>query len=1173
MTLAGTDTVAFTPEQHRAIEMRTGELFLDAAAGSGKTSVLVERFVEAVLRDGIDVTAILTITFTDKAAARMRDRIRARFREHGAGEEARATEGAYISTIHGLCARLLRSHALQAGIDPAFRVLDELEAGRLADGAFDGALAALAADVPGAVELIASYTAWDLRTSIGGLYAELRSRGELTPRLPQLPQSSPVDPLAARNELEDAARAVLMELGAIDEPSTRVVEAIERLERLGAVLGDEPPWPGDLDGVRLPSGNGAALTTDACVAYGEALARVRTVSEYHWAQPALELFDRLLASFGERYAHAKRAVSAVDFDDLELLCLELLRSDRALRERSRERFERVMVDELQDTNAVQLELIELLSRENLFTVGDARQSIYGFRHADVALFERLGERLQQGGRRATLRTNFRSRAEILAVVNRVFGGEPLAAGRPGEALAEPRVELLVTDKGSEWSPEGPAAPWRVAEARALAARVEELLRGGASAGDVVVLLRATTDMRAYERALEEREIPTYTVGGRGYWSHPQVIDMVSYLRVLANPRDEEALYSVLGSPLVGVSLDALVLLASAARGTGRDPWWVLRDPGDALELVPEDDRERLVAAAAWIAAEREVARLKGVEELLDRALERTGYDLLVLAMRGGERRLANVRKLMRLGREHFAEHGPDLHGFVEFVARRGRSWRPDPDQSEAPIESDALDAVRLMTIHRAKGLEFPIVCVADLGRSGRSSAAVIRVGADGRVGLRLARPGSGRKVSALAFDELGEEERARAEQEERRIFYVAMTRARERLILSGGAKVEAWGPGGSGSGGAPIGWLGPALVADVTAGEGVSEGVSYRVVREQTASPRDVHEASEVPGPTASPPDAEAPPTASPPDVDAPPTASPPDVDDPSVRYEHQDRPRPGEATAAAPRVGSLSYTSLAAYKRCAYRFYVERVLGLPPTDAADVATGAAGERSGGARGAVLSPTERGTVVHALLERIDFRRPVTPSSSAIIAAAPRPPSAAELKAIAALIERFAGTELCGRLGAATWVRREQRFGFLFEEALITGMLDVIAGEPGDRRLIVDYKTDRLDGRDLTEVVTREYGTQQLIYALAAIRSGASEVEVSHVFLDAPEQPVTVLFTRADLAALEDRLATLTCGLLRDRTFPVTDAPHRDVCHGCPAEGGLCSWPREMTRRATPDQLF
>jgi ATP-dependent exoDNAse (exonuclease V) beta subunit len=1162
MMLVGSEEMVFTQEQRHAIERRAGDLFLDAAAGSGKTSVLVERFVEAVLEDGVDVEAILTITFTEKAAAQMRDRIRDRFHELGARDAARATEGAYISTIHGFCARLLRSHALQAGLDPSFGVLDELQSGRLADRAFDHALSALAEQVPGAVELIASYGPWDLRTSIQSLHSELRSRGELRPRLAlpgelrprlALPGEAPaVDPVAARQGLMEWAPRVRAELSVVDDPSARVIEALERLGRLDAVLAADTPWPGDLDSLRLPAGNGAALTTPACIAYGEALARLRSVSEYALGRPILELFDQLLVGFSERYEQSKRAQSGLDFEDLELLSRELVRSDPQVRERYRERFERVMVDELQDTNAVQLELIDLLVHHNLFTVGDAQQSIYSFRHADVDLFNRRGERLAELGLRATLRTNFRSRPEILEVIDRVFADQfgerfiGLAPGREEEPLDEPRVELLVADKASEWSPEGPWAPWRVAEARALAARVAELLTGGAAARDVVVLLRATTDMRAYERALEERAIPTYTVGGRGYWSHPQVVDMVAYLRLLANPREEEALYSVLGSPLVGASLDALVLLASAARDAGRDPWWVLRDPGDSLDALSAEDRERVLQAAEWMSVEREVARRKGVEELLDRALEQTGYDLSMLAMPGGQRRLANVRKLMRLGREHLTEHGPDLHGFVELIRQRSRSWRPDPDASEAPIESEALDAVRLMTIHRAKGLEFEIVCVADLGRAGRSGSDVVRVGADGRVGLRLARPGSGGRVAALAFDELGEAQRARAAAEERRLFYVAMTRARERLILSGAAKVEAWG---GPVGGAPIGWLGPALVGDISAGEGVSEGVRYRVVREvEAACPRDVED---LVGPT---------------DV----------LDRPGPREGDRpgplegDRPGPLEGRpAVAPEIVSVSYSALAAYKRCAYRFYAERVLGLPPVERREPSEAA--RPSGG--GPVLSATERGTVVHALLERLDFRRPVMPSSSAIIAAAPRPPSAAELEAITGLIERFAATGLRARLGRATWVRREQRFGFLFQDALMTGTLDVIAGEPADRRLIVDYKTDRLDGTELAALVARDYAAQQLIYALAALRAGAAEVEVAHVFLEAPDQPVSAIFTRDGVPALEQALAEMTTGLLRDRSFPVTDLPHRDVCHSCPAEGGLCSWPLEMTRRGSPEQLF
>jgi ATP-dependent helicase/nuclease subunit A len=1136
------EDVTFTPEQRDAIDRREGDLFLDAAAGSGKTAVLVERFAQAVLEDGIDVSSILTITFTEKAAAEMRERIRARLHELGANEAARATDGAFISTIHGFCFRVLRANALAAGIDPAFIVLDELEAGRLADAAFERALVSLADDAPGAVELIASYGIGDLRGAIQSVHAELRSRGQRMPRLPALPESPDLE--TARRELAAAGAAAARELALVSEPSVRVAQALERLERVDQVLAIAEPWPGDLGWLRLPGGNGAALSTPVCVAYGEALARFREATEARWAERTLALLDELLARFGAEYERRKRERSGLDFEDLELMSRDLLRADPELRERYRARFRRVMVDELQDTNAVQLELIETVSDGNLFTVGDTQQSIYGFRHADVELFEQRGDRLGSAGMRATLQTNFRSRAEILKVVNRAFAelaGErfvELVAGRSDEPAGEPLVELLVADKGAEWTSEGLSAPWRVAEARALAARVQELVRGGSSPREIVVLTRASTDMRAYERALEERGIPTYVVGGRGYWSHPQVLDMVSYLRALANPRDEEAVYAVLASPLVSVSPDSLVLLGAAARDSGRDPWWVLREPQGSLDELATEDRDRLDAFIPWMAAERLAAPRIGVEQLLERVLEQTGYDLAVLAMPGGQRRLANIRKLMRLGREHEAAHGPDLRGFLELVRLRSESWRPDPDQAEAPVESEALDAVRLMTIHRAKGLEFHTVCVADLGRAPRWRSELLRVGRDGRLGLRLARPGTAGRESALAYDALGEERREAEAAEERRVFYVAMTRARERLILSGAARLDTWGaPGG---GGAPMAWLGPALVADVAESSGVIQGVRFEVVRPPEEGEEVATFSAEVVV------------------DDARPVAE--DLDRTAVSAS-LDRPGP-----ARPSVGALSYTSLAAYQRCGYRFYVERVLGVP------AAEGPAPDLGDRGAGSVLTAAERGTLVHALLERLDFRRPLVPTAATIQAAAPRAPSGAELEEIAELMKRFTATDLCRRLGRATGVRREQRFAFPLGIALITGMLDVIASEAAGGTLIVDYKTDRLDGAEPEEIVTREYQTQRLVYALAALRAGARAVDVVHVFLERPDEPVSATFVSAEAAALETTLAEAAAGVIEGR-FAVTETPHRAVCAGCPAEGGLCSWPLEMTRRERPDRLF
>ncbi len=1124
----------WTAEQEEAIDRRDGELLLDAGAGSGKTSVLVERFARSVVEDGLDVDSILTITFTEKAAAELKERIRDRLHDCGAVEAARDTESAFISTIHGFCARLLRAHALSAGLDPMFSVLDELEAQRLADSAFDAALEHLASERPGGVELIAAYSTGALRGAALFTHADLRARGQTRPALPPLPPPPDID--TARDELQDAGAELARELGALPEPSAKVVQALERLERCDQVLAAADPEPAALDRLRLPGGNGAALSTQACERYSEVLTRFRQACEHARAVPVYALLGELLADFSQRYAERKRERSGLDFEDLELLARDLLVRDAELRERYRTRFSRIMVDELQDTNRVQLELIELLSEDNLFMVGDAQQSIYAFRHAEVELFEALGQQLAARDARARLQTNFRSRPEILSVINGAFAQDvamgdrftPLQPGRCASPVGEPLVELLVADKVGDPNSDDLAAAWRVAEARLLAARVAELIEVGSSPRDFVVLTRATTDLRVYERALEDLGIPTYVIGGRGYWAHPQVVDLVAYLRALANPRQEQELYTVLACPLVGVSLDALVLLAGAARERGRDPWWVLREEPELLGPLDSHDRERLAGFTEWFGAERAVTARLGVEELIDRALAISGYDLAMLALAGGERRLANVRKLMRLGREYEAEAGRDLRGFLDLVRARAAGYGAAVRESEAPVESEALDAVRLMTIHRAKGLEFPIVCVADLGRGPWRPSELLRLGREGNVGLQLARPGGEKRRPALDYDAIGEEQRKAEEREERRLFYVAMTRACERLILSGAAKHEEW-PEVRGQ--AAITWIAPAVMA---AGVEPALAGSEKEDAPVRGPGRPVGvQAAQRPAPAFTPP-----PEAAPLGAAAPITA--------------------------APAVAHLSYSSLGEYARCGYRFYMERVLGIPP-----VSRRSRPASGGGGLGAA----ERGIIVHALFERVDFRRPVAPDAAAVRAAAAGVEvSDAEAEEIAELVARFLDSDTCARLGRARAVRREERFSFLLGGTLITGALDVLAREGDGRLLVVDYKSDRLEGEDPISLVERQYATQRLIYGLAGLRTGAEAVEVMHVFLEAVERPVIATFARGDLEAMDSQLAALAGGVER-KEFAVAPDPHRLLCEGCPAEGGLCSWPLELTRRETAGTLF
>ncbi len=1147
--------IRFTEEQLRAIERRDGSLLVRAGAGTGKTSVLVERFVRAVLADEAPVDGVLAITFTEKAAAELKARVRRRFRELGRRDLAREAERAWISTIHGFCSRVLRAHALTAGVDPDFKVLDELESERVALDAFDGALERFLHDAadPVRLEMVAAYSPDRLRDMVRTAYSLLRSRGE---RHPALPEAEEPRERGQGEAFLAAARSALTDLGAIAEPGAQVRDAIGKLERCEDLPAED---------ARL-AGSARALQGAACEEYERAriaLAELE-LARRDWRDHTL--VRELLALYGERYDALKRERSGLDFEDLELCARDLLRDQPGVRDWYASRFTYLMVDEFQDTNPLQNSILELLERDNLFRVGDENQSIYGFRNADVGVFRNHHEAASAAGRAESVTANFRARREVLDAVDlafdRLWGGrfEPLRAGaEKGPPCLTPSVELLVAEqRRAAWGEEelfGPtmraASPWRACEARLLARRVDELIRDGAwSAGDVVLLLRATTHMSFYERALEERGIPTHVVGGRGYWGQQQVTDLRHWLAALANPLDELAVYSVLASPLVGASLDALALARIHARRANRDVSWALSEelPPD----LPPGDRPKLEAFVRLFGEEHRAAPRLSLETVIDRAVTRTGYDRAVLAMPAGDRRMANVRKLMRMAREFETDEGRDLRGFIDFVAERDLIQERE---GEAPLEAEQLDAVRIMTVHRAKGLEFPVVCVADLGKSGREDYGALRVSDDGRLGLRLASL-EGKSVDSARMKEMREQQKLRDEEEERRIFYVAMTRAQEHLVLSGatdlGKRGEEPKPLGE-----PMAWVlrsfCPSLPEEGARGEHLDSWDGRAVlVRWERCAPDTLREL--LPPRDRQP----APPAPAPEEAAA--TLFPPAV-----------------ASVPAPRaltVSRLSYSGLASYERCGYRFYLERALRLPGGDSLGLAATATLSAEDAEPDAAdeLPALLRGTVAHELLERLDFRRPAVPATGQVAALIERYGAVVRSEDVAdvrSLVEAFAGSPLCGRLGRARRVRTELPFAFTLtppqaggRSLLVNGVVDVHAAED-DRTLIVDYKSDRLEGAEPAELVEEKYAVQRVIYALAALRAGAERVEVSYVFLERPTEPVTRELGTADAAGLERSLLDLAEGVVSGRFVP-SDHPHRELCAGCPGQPALCVHGPERT---------
>ena len=1100
------DPQAPNPEQAVAIDAG-GTVFVSAGAGTGKTTVIVERFVRAVER-GVDVGSILVVTFTERAAGELRSRIRARLLQSGRADVARELDGAWISTIHGFCHRLLRAYPAAAGIDPRFRVLDESQASVLRAEAFGVALAEFCSgEHPERVKLLATYGASGLRRMLGGVVATLRAAG----RPLELGLQEEPDLAKRMAELKAAAEAALAETDGeseADEAPAILVRAVQLLE-------GEPQVDLLLDLSEIAvKGRGKerfAAYEDLRLALEQTALNVAAVRDRDLLQELLELF-------ADAYQRAKDAESALDFEDLQLRARDVLSHDEAVRGSERLRFRSIMVDEFQDTNRLQCEIVDQFDPEELFFVGDEFQSIYRFRHADVEVFR---ERRAGSEGVLPLRANYRSRPELLDVVNELFAAdfgedyEPLvAAGRFPDPAKGPAVELLVNDKQSYKDKGG---DWRRGEARAAARRVRELCDSGeATPGEIVFLFAAGTDAEVFEEELRAVGMPTYRAAGRGYFAQQQVLDVLSYLRLLHNRYDDEALAAVLASPLVGVSNDALVLLRRAASrrplfaGLERELPQGLPARDEQLFRAFRQRYDRLVALSATA----------GLERLIDQIVSEHDYDLAVLAQHDGRRRWANLRKLGRLARSYEALRGRDVEGFIRFVFDRQVSGA---HEAEAFAEEEGGDAVRLLTIHAAKGLEFRVVVVADAGRDrppSRGEEIICR--ADGLFGFKVLNPATGKRRGAFDYEAVRTAEQAAEEAERLRLYYVAMTRAIDRLLVSGSID-----PSRAQEVRTPMAWvldrLGSLRIDDVGDEPLVVEQGAARLLVRVNRHHAEIEEAASEPEPAV---EEQLSLFSGEEEVAETPVATLPPLElvEPPPAYE--------------PR--RLSYSALATFDECAAKFYARYVVGMR-------------ERR---RETALGAVGVGSAVHELLEGIDLAAPAVPADLAALQPGATPE---ELERIEGFLASYCGSKLAARITALEGARKELSFSFEHDGVVLHGFIDVLA--LGPHALVVDFKTNALEGASPEEVTEADYGLQRLVYALACFRAGAEEVEVVYHFLEQPDEPVVTVFTSGDVPQLE---AQLSAAIARIRAGAFAPTPSERACADCPALDVVCAGTRLRT---------
>jgi ATP-dependent helicase/nuclease subunit A len=682
---------SLTPNQDAALHAE-GNVLVTAAAGSGKTRVLTQRIVRAVLDQGAAISSIVAVTFTDRAAQEIRMRVGHELQLRGHFDLVAELDHAPIGTIHSYCRRLVSRYGTAIGVDPRIQMMDTTRA------------------------------SWAFTNSIRAALAEL-TRSD--PRVARL-----------RVRWEDPAIIKLI----------HSAYAAAQSRRDGFVAFTDPA--------------GEIITHE-----GEDMAAL----------------DLLYEASMHRYQAACRAAGVVDFDGIQRRALQLLEID-AIRTAVRADVSRVLVDEFQDTNSVQCAILDAIGDGCTFTVGDECQSIYRFRGADVGVFR---SRRDSGTYRVLgMPENFRSQQHVIDVVNgvfsRAFSGtyqHVVAAGAPVEPVTDhPSCEMVVAIADIK-------SDARHTEASHMARRVVELLDAGVPAGDIALVFPFMTQASIYVDALTACGVPTVRSSSRGYHRQDAVRDLVNLLSWVNNPVDDRSLLGVLASPLAGLGPGDMLKLR---RHAGSDaPIWtsvVAVGRGPLPPGIPQHIRDACVSIVELHGVLSGIRQRGTLVDLVDHAVHGSGLAEYALAGPDGLRAHANLRRLLEMAHVEYQRGLRHLDVFVELLRMQGFL----DTEGEASLAEEGSDAVRVLTIHASKGLEFPHVFICDLGNSGSSDHGPL-IDDDGTMWTKRWDADGITKREPARYQELLTRAKAAAADEQRRLLYVGMTRAEQTLWCSAAA--------------------------------------------------------------------------------------------------------------------------------------------------------------------------------------------------------------------------------------------------------------------------------------------------------------------------------------------------------------------------------------------------
>jgi ATP-dependent helicase/nuclease subunit A len=839
--------ITFTDAQVAALRTNLN-IAVTAGAGTGKTHILVERYLKILLEQDVDIRSVLAITFTDKAAAEMLTRVAKRvgdmlddpeYQRHRTRLEniRDRLSSAVISTIHSFGSRILREYPVEAGLDPDFMTLLGDPSSQMRDEALEEVLEELDGETADWLPLFRFFGEQNLRAMLEKALAsryELETvravlEGRTVDELYQALQKQVFEQLDAKLDIGLNARVVgvAVKILSEDTPAVRqnkkaskITEILNVLERERdrdsaehwrtlADLAKELTKSGTHDPhteIRYLGGKGSwsqiqcELILDIAVDLSDFL---RVWNELGLSIPGerdrqhLELLPKfylLYDRFRARYSEKKAAVAGIDFDDMQILALKLLKNNESARTALAAQYKYIMVDEFQDTNSMQWELISLLGElagNKFFVVGDPKQSIYGFRNADVRVFESVKKQFAESGSgeadyegNVVFPESFRFKEGISDFVNFAFsrilrrGSEEKDKWEVGYDLVKPvrkdrdggEVELALFVKKEQIH----------TQEEFLANHIEMMIaEKGKKPGDIAILLRSRTELAEIEEQLRRKNIPFKTIGGVGFYQRQEIYDVYHLMLFLLDPHDNIAALGLLRSPMVLLS-DETIYLLSADEGDGS--FWDKCQTADSNAHLPEAEKQKVlqfvVMARKWLARRERIEYSTLLAEIFDE----TNYRALLAAELNGEQHLANLDKILASAEEFESRR---LVAVNEFVESLKRLINEEVQEGDAPVDVTDATTVKIMTIHKSKGLEFPVVILPYLNSTTQTSAREGALFSErwGIVGRNYKLPDE-KNYSALYHLQKAEDRRKELA-ELKRLFYVGCTRARDHLVLSG----------------------------------------------------------------------------------------------------------------------------------------------------------------------------------------------------------------------------------------------------------------------------------------------------------------------------------------------------------------------------------------------------